>query len=115
MNVTPAHIKAAYTLLRALPPFKRWRLPPPEALRFTLLTDVHAHAEFAAGRRHCISINADTHITLLQLTESVAHEMIHLRQELRGWLSVRGDGHNAHFRRMRKQVCHALGFDVQKF
>lgn len=115
MNVQPRHVRAAYAMLRELPPFDRWRLPRAEEIKFEITLEPSVHAEYQSMRRHVIRVNADTHTTLEQLLASVAHEMVHLRQELRGLLPAKGDGHNAAFRRMRKTVCHSLGFDVQSF
>lgn len=113
--VTPRRIAAAYAFLRECHPFCRWSLPPADALRFEILR-TRDHAEYVPGeRRDVIRVNAQTHITLEQLFETVAHEMVHLRQEMVGRLPVAVDAHNADFRRMAKQVCSHLGFNVQNF
>lgn len=113
--VTPKRIAASYAFLRDCHPFCRWNLPAAAQLRFEILRSKD-HAEYDPGeRRHVIRVNALTHITLEQLLASTAHEMVHLRQELIGRLPAVKDGHNADFRRMAKQVCHSLGFNVQTF
>jgi hypothetical protein len=115
VNVTPAMVKLCYALLVKLPPFTRWKMPAPDAVKFYLLSDVASHAMYESERGHHISVNADTHITLEQLLATVAHEMVHLRQELIGRLPATRDPHNGAFRRAAKQVCQQLGFDVQAF
>lgn len=44
----------------------------------------------------------------------MAHELIHLRQELTGTYSDRSE-HNRAFRRTAKHVCRVLGFDSTGF
>lgn len=113
--VTPARIRAAYAFLRECPPFRGWTLPEPHVMRFELLRS-RDHAEYQPGeRRHIIRINDLTHTTVEQLIASTAHEMCHLRQELLGRLPATKDPHNGEFRRMARQVCHHLGFNVQDF
>lgn len=113
--VTPQRIREAYSFLRECPPFSRWGLPDAAELRFEVLHS-RDHAEFdPTQRRHAIRVNPMTHLTLEQLFGSVAHEMVHLRQEMTGRYPVKRDAHNADFRRWAKQVCHSLGFDVQTF
>ena len=99
------------------PPFARWDLPPVGTLRFEVLrgTDV---AEYSVDQRDrsCIAVNADMHTRLAEVIESVAHEMIHLRQDLLGRLpDTHAKQHNAEWRRMARVVCRNLGFDVQRF
>ena len=114
--MTPKRLRAVYTLLQQAPPFDRWGLPPPTEVKFEVLSD-EDHGEYSVDwdDRHYIAINADTHLTLHQVLESVAHEMIHLRQQMLGRFPGQKDAHNAEFRRLRRVVCRALGFDVQRF
>ena len=113
--VTPKRIALAYAFLRECHPFCKWNLPPADKLRFEILNS-RDHAEYDPHeRRHVIRVNALTHIKLEQLLSSTAHEMVHLRQELIGRLPIGKDGHNADFRRMARQVCHHLGFNLQSF
>jgi hypothetical protein len=115
MNVTPRNLQAIYDLLSVLPPFDKWRLPESSLVTFQLLAGKD-HAEYSVDDRDrlCIAVNPDTHITLNQLVESVAHEMVHLRQDMLDRLPAK-EPHNAEFRRWAKAVCVALGFDVQRF
>ena len=110
-------LRAIYTMLRAFHPFNRWGLPPSEKVRFYLLVDEDL-AQFSLdddGKMY-IAINPDKHLTLQQAIESVAHEMVHMRQEMLERLSDNpAKHHNADFRRMAKSVCRSLGFDIQRF
>ena len=82
---------------------------------FGLLVRESHYAEYVKDGKHYMLVNADTHITLTDHLMSVAHEMCHQRQELLGRLPKVKDSHNAEFRRMAKQVCSAMGWDLQKF
>lgn len=115
--VTPARLRAVYTMLLAFPPFNRWDMPKPETIKFELLADAD-HGEYSINEkdRVCIAVNPDTHLTLLQVCESVAHEMCHVRQDAKGRLpDIEAKHHNTEFRRLARLVCRNLGFDVQRF
>lgn len=114
MKVTTDLIRQCYLFLKQVHPFSNWELPPPGECEFGLLSGGH-HAEYIRDGKHFIIVNPDTHIALNDLLMSVAHEMVHLRQELKGRLPEKGDGHNAEFRRLAKQVCASLGWDLQRF
>lgn len=114
MNVTPKVLKSSYFHLRELKPFNRWYLPEASEVSFGILTGTD-HAVYMLDRKHRIEVNADTHTTHEQILMSVAHEMIHLRQNELGRLPVTRNPHNADFRRMARQICHEFGWDVQIF
>jgi hypothetical protein len=115
--VTPARLRAIYVMLQHVPPFDRWNLPPVGNIKFEILRD-ETLGEFSLDERDrfCVGINADTHTTLAQVVETMAHELVHIRQEQLGRLPFdHAKQHNAEFRRMARHVCRALGFDVQRF
>lgn len=115
--VTPARLRAIYTMLLAMPPFDKWGLPEPTAIRFSVLRGADC-AEYSTDwkDRPEISVNMDLHIWLDQVVESVAHEMVHLRQDALERLPERHERqHNAEFRKLARVVCQSLGFDVQRF
>lgn len=114
LKVTDERVREAYLFLRGLPPFSKWDLPTAGACTFGLLRGVSHHAEYLKDGKHLILVNPDTHITLTDLLMSVAHEMVHQRQQLVGRLPVK-EPHNAEFRRLAKQVCAATGWELQKF
>jgi hypothetical protein len=114
MNVTPKVLKSAYSHLRELRPFNRWSLPEASGVSFGLLNGMD-HAIYMLDRKHRIEVNAHTHTTHTQILMSVAHEMIHLRQNELGRLPVTRNPHNADFRRMARQICAEFGWDVQIF
>jgi hypothetical protein len=114
-KVTDERVREAYLFLRGLPPFNRWDMPPASKCTFGLLVGASHHAEYVKDGKHLILVNADTHITLTDTLMSVAHEMVHQRQQILGRLPLVKDSHNAEFRRMAKQVCSAMGWELQKF
>lgn len=104
-------------MLTAFPPFNRWPMPDPKEVKFELLADSDI-AEYSVdwNDRITIAVNADSNLTLLQIVETVAHEMVHVRQDQLGRLpEVKQAKHNAEFRRLARLVCRDLGFDVQRF
>jgi hypothetical protein len=113
-KVTDERVREAYLFLRGIPPFSKWGLPPAGECTFGLMSGSH-HAEYVKDGKHLILVNPDTHITLTDLLMSVAHEMVHQRQQIVGRLPCIKDAHNSEFRRWAKQVCAATGWDLQKF
>ncbi len=114
MKVTVHLIRQCYTHLRELPPFDRWSLPTAERVEFGILVGKD-HAIYERDGPHRICVNDLTHTTHQQVMETVAHEMVHLRQELLGRLPLRKDPHNADFRRMARAICREFGWNVQTF
>lgn len=114
MKVNAHLIRQCYAHLRTLPPFDRWDLPAADRVSFGILTGKD-HAVYERDAGHRISVNDMTHTTHGQVMESVAHEMLHLRQQLLGRLPFTKDPHNAEFRRMARAVCKEFGFNVQSF
>ena len=113
LRLTPDVLAAAYDFLRHTPPFKGWRLPESDEIAFHVVRDPTIHADFGVdndgGPLIRVSATCNGHtITLLQ---SMAHEIVHLRQHLIG----AKDAHGASFKRMAKAVCAAHGFDIKVF
>lgn len=113
MNVTPRLVRAAYHFFRFLPPYSRWNLPDEVEFRITKRPDVYGTYQLIGGR-HRITISRRNVKTLHALIVTLAHELIHLRQELTGDFSDRSQ-HNRAFVRASKHVCRALGFDSAGF
>jgi len=120
-HLTPQTMEAAYELLRTTPPFKGWKLPPGDTLRF----EVIAHPRWFGrcfywyddkkpkdgvygfeGSYRCIR-------QLSTLIAFMSHEMCHLKEFLDG---SRGDvEHGASFKALAKRVCKVHGFDEGAF
>lgn len=113
VHITPEMVEAAYELLRRTPPFSRWGLPHPDKVEFRVhywLPGAAADYELRENR-HIIRVSAARHTQLSSLLTSVAHELCHLRQALRG----EHIGHGASFRRYAAQACRRHGWDIGVF
>lgn len=110
----PEHLRATYDYLRAFKPFCRWKLPPGEEVAFRVTADQNLPGFYQlVAKQHWIGVStrwAGAHTTVQKL---IAHEMIHLKQELDGL--VTSSMHNADFRRRSQIVCREWGWDAQDF
>lgn len=113
MKVTARHVRAMYALFRTLPPYNRWKLPPPEKVRFAVNSIRGEYGRYESPQ-HRISVSRRNVKTFHALAVTVAHEVIHLRQELTKTYSDRSQ-HNRAFVRTAKHVCRALGFESRGF
>ncbi len=116
LHLTPQILEAAYELLRATPPFTRWRLPHADDVEFHVTREVgtlgtYDHDKKRGVRR--ITVSSNNISQLSTLIPIMAHEMVHLVQDLQGRLSE--GGHNAHFRKLARMVCVKHGFDQRFF
>lgn len=114
MHITPENMEASYRLLLTALPFRNWRMPHPDDVEFivSLHRDRRAHhCAYKDGIRHEISVSANEVKSLHLLNETMAHEMIHIRQDQ---LGLR-DHHGASFQRMAKLVCRRNGFALAGF
>lgn len=114
MHITPDTMEASYELLRSTLPFRRWRLPHPDKLCFRVLVTRERFGHFIAytGSEYVGEIAVSTKVkTLHMLNEVIAHEMVHLRQEM---LQYR-DNHGKSFQRMAKLVCDRHGWNLATF
>lgn len=105
-------IAAAYEYLRASDPFRSWHLPPSTEVKFKIVRDPKMFADFTAkDGAYTIRISAVRNGHTNTLMATLAHEMIHLRQELTGDREV----HGPRFQRMAARVCAYHGFDPLGF
>lgn len=105
--VDPEDVAAVYDMLRALRPFRRWKLPPSESVKFFIRPMPKESAEWRYdGTTHEVHISALNIGHLDNLVQSVAHEMIHI--------SIGKPGHGTEFKRRAKLVC-KWGFDPKSF
>lgn len=115
MKVRPVHVRAAYTMFRSLPPFCRWNLPSPEQVKFSVNSIRKEYGRYESpGKHHRISVSRHNVKSFHALAITVAHEIIHLRQELTKTHSDRSQ-HNRAFVRTAKHVCRSLGFNDAGF
>jgi hypothetical protein len=113
--VTPQAVAATWDMLRSVPPISRWNLPPADEVEFRTpqRADVHGEWTRIIDGHHIVTISSRTNGHLITLIQTVAHEMIHAHQDIKG-TSTRAQ-HNAQFRRLAAQVCRHLGFDEKAF
>ena len=112
LPLDPAMLEAAYEYLRATPPFRRWKLPPGEQIEFHVIASRALRGRCVGrGQAHSIAISAGTIGHTDSLMMAMAHEMIHVRDNLAG---VRAH-HGASFARGAAQVCRFHGFDPKLF
>lgn len=105
-------LAAAYDFLRTTEPFKAWKLPESDEVGFHVVRDPKMFADFGMENGTPIirvSVAKNGHCATLLAT--MAHEMLHLRQQMTG---DKGH-HTAAFKRMAARVCKAHGFDPMTF
>lgn len=118
LPITPEMMERAYGYLRSCPPFRRWKLPLPHEVKFRVKKSMRNYAEYQwDGKRHTITLSTDGIGHTLTLLLYMAHEMIHLYLEEKGWESRKSgpDCHNARYRKFAAQVCRIHGFDYKAF
>ena len=113
MKLTPAVLEACYDFLRATPPFFRWGLPRGSEVLFRVLKTRESLGTYkwSTAYGHVISVSAGRVSHTNTLVSLMAHEMVHMRQEMLGLPTT----HGAAFRRMAKIVCRHHGFDPAEF
>lgn len=111
LQLTPARISATYTYLRHFRPFGQ--LPPAEEVIFRVIRTSTKFADYWPKPRHTIRVSVTCNGHLHTLTESVAHEMIHLLLKQQG--SQNWATHGAEFQRISARVCKTFGFDPKRF
>lgn len=111
--MTPEILEAAYELLRATPPFSKWKLSHPDDLIFAVDVDRSCHAKFDCWTDGTRKITVSAHYIkgTQELLPTMAHEMVHLRQEL----TKHNDHHGPWFQKWSKQVCDAHGWNLATF
>lgn len=99
--LTPDLLERAYEMNRAMLPFRRMKLPDPDSIMFKVSAHSDRYGHFRATTDtsrdfHEISISSVLVTNPYTLLEVMAHEMIHLAQEVAGTASRQGQ-HNAEF------------------
>lgn len=121
MKLTVRQLKAVYVMLSQFPPLVRWNLPPVGDVRFAVRLEkgsseeVLAHYNITPAGRHEISFDGHAHWTMTKLIAIMAHEIVHLRQEMLGRRPNSDHQHNGTFKRLAAQVCSAMGYDGADF
>jgi hypothetical protein len=113
VDVTPAHVAAAYALLRSLPPFSSWNLPA-EGVTFDTSAAPHEYGDYLfEGGTHRLRISRARHTHIYTILCTLAHEMCHMKLAVDG--EKTWNRHGKHWRSRANEVCTALGFDPGEF
>lgn len=115
MHITPEVMEAVYRTLAITPPFRGWKLPHADDVGFHVLRTKNICGDhfLDKNRRHHIRISHKKHSTLRSLTETIAHEMVHMREHELG--VSQHIAHGTVFHRLADQVCRHHGFDRGAF
>jgi hypothetical protein len=109
----PSHLEAVYDCLRRFPPFRRWKLPPAEEVHFAVTRAKDTMGSYRLRRNgHHITASSSKVGHFDTLVRLVAHEMIHLAQEVAGVSSPYQ--HNSDFKRRAALVAKYHGFDPKE-
>lgn len=116
MHITPEACAACYEMLRHFRPFKGWKLPHADEVEFRVVPWKKDFAEMSHYVRTdelimIVSSHPDKHPVLDELTQSIAHEMVHFRQH-RLKINI---GHGKYFKRMANIICKELGWNPRAF
>lgn len=119
LKLTPEMLIASYELLRTTPPFRGYKLPHPDEIEFRIMDDPDCNGYYLFDKRHIIGIHKNIS-TLHVLNVKMAHEMVHLYQEIKGLNTDNGNEsyeatHNEDFHKRARRVCHYHKFDPGDF
>lgn len=118
LRLTPENLPAAYEYLRACEPFRRWKLPEADDVRFCVTREVWTAGYHRGEQRvfddHEIGISELCVASTDVLMQRMSHEIIHLFQR-RNRLETKNTQHNADFRRRAGAVCRVHVFDPAAF
>lgn len=119
LKLTPDFVGTAYDLLRYGPVFRRMRLPVAFMhCQFDVMKGGTLRGFYEHRKNHSVPHRIGLHqpycTTLEHTLETLAHEMIHMHQQIAGTASPRVI-HNAEFKRIAKRVCDAYGFPFSRF
>ena len=118
LYITPEMAEAAYNYLKTTPPFKRWGLPSSHKIEW-MITRNNGYMGRCTSYNHTdnkftIEISLVKVTNTESLIETMAHEMIHMRQRIvNGFKS--SQGHGKDFQKMADQVCRKHGFNRDYF
>jgi hypothetical protein len=113
LRLTPDILAAGYSFLRECQPFKGWRLPEADDIGFCVVRDPKIHADFGVENGVPIirvSENGAGHTSTL--LAALSHELIHLRQHLRGDRETHG---RPRFQKAAARICQIHGWDLKTF
>jgi hypothetical protein len=106
-----------YDYIRTTPPFRNWNLPEAEEVVFRVTRDPGRKGHYRRDRygRREIAVSIASIGYTGSLAEVMAHEMIHLHEDMVGILYKSNAEHTRFFRRNAEIVCKFHGFDPRLF
>lgn len=111
MHLTPDILRACYAFLRETPPFRRWKLPRPDSIKFRVVSMKDCFGQYeGAGQEHQIDISGARISHTENLIKTMAHELCHLRT----YMLDKTVTHGAKFERLKRQVCKQHGWDFKE-
>lgn len=114
LAITPQQVAAVYDCLREFPPISTWRLPSSDEIEINIGVQQDAFAHYhRRGDQHGITVSMLLVDDWQTLSETVAHEMIHLHQARAG-TETRAE-HNREWHRLAAKVCEAFGWQLKGF
>jgi hypothetical protein len=113
VTLSPDGCAALYDAIRMHPPFCRWSLPESDEIEFHVVRDRKIFGQYHYGDDHAIAISETVVGHWSTLSSTMAHEMIHLYQNLNN-RQTKAE-HNVEFRKLASEVCAEFGFDPRCF
>ncbi len=122
--ITPTRkqLRQAYEMLRASPPFNGWGLPPGDEVVFQTERKATGRCRRLMGQHSCAAgrhrIFVASHRTLRGVIATLAHEMVHVYEQVAGLPDQYRLGvyiHGRPFRAAAEQVCKALDYPIARF
>ncbi len=114
LHITPEIIRTAYEYLRSTMPFKRWKLPIADEVEIRVIIHKTLLGQWCKTSHHIIKINNKYIGTTLNLLQTIAHEMIHIAQDI-AKKDSKNIEHNKDFYRRLSLVAKYHGFDPKWF
>jgi len=108
MLINENTVRITYDMLRKMPPFNTWNLPPPHKIIFEVNTDPTICGEFDVEP---LTMRISTHHqeTFTNMMRTVAHEMVHMKLYLEG--KTHYDKHDKTFRKLMFDFNDLYGYD----
>jgi hypothetical protein len=109
----PEHLAIIYDMLRAMPPFKGWKLPESDSVVFKTPMRKDVSGEYNDTLPHTITVSSARHSHFNSILLTLAHEMVHMADNVAGE-SCKSQ-HSAAFNKKAKKVCKLFGWDERNF
>lgn len=111
MNLHPAQVQHLYDTLRVLPPFSKWKLPLSQGIIIKVIRSKEVMGDYEPDP-HTLRVSSVMCQDMLQVLETVAHEMVHLSLDREG---LDHSNHDDHFKARASEVCKAWGWKPETF